>query len=137
MEVFFTSLFSIILSCKNDENKKQEVDKLPTGKWKITQLKNPQKTIVFDTTRTYFLEHNIQNKIIISAEDNSLSGELIVVNKDSFKMETIAFNDVCCNSEDTNLLFKFFFGTLKQEQVGNKLILSSNKTVITLEKQMK
>ena len=109
MEVFFTSLFSIILSCKNDENKKQEVDKLPTGKWKITQLKNPQKTIVFDTTRTYFLEHNIQNKIIISAEDNSLSGELIVVNKDSFKMETIAFNDVCCNSEDTNLLFKFFF----------------------------
>ena len=137
MEVFFTSLFSIILSCKNDENKKQEVDKLPTGKWKITQLKNPQKTIVFDTTRTYFLEHNIQNKIIISAEDNSLSGELIVVNKDSFKMENLAVSDVCCNSEDANLLFSFFYDTIKQEQLENKLILSSNKTVVTLEKQMK
>lgn len=125
------------MSCKNNENKKQDAQTLPLGKWKIIQLKNPQIHIVFDTTRTYFLEHTTQNKIIISAEDNSLSGELIFVNKDSFKLENIAVTDVCCNSEDANLLFKFFYGTIKQEQLGDKLILSSNKTVITLEKQMK
>jgi len=130
-------LFVLIISCKNDENKKQEAATLPTGTWKITQLKNRHKSIFFDTTRTYFLEHYTKNSITIIAEDNSLSGALVVVNKDSFKMENLAVSDVCCNSEDANLLFRFFYGTIKQEQRGNKLILSSNKTVVTLEKQMK
>ncbi|MFV5702506.1 hypothetical protein ACM55F_11595 [Flavobacterium sp. XS2P12] len=131
---FILLLFSFIFSCKNYENKKQEVETLPTGKWKIIQLKNPQVNIVFDTTRTYFLEHYAKDTITITAEDNSLSGELIVLNKDSFKMGTLAVTDVCCNSEDAKLLFSFFYDTLKQEQLGNKLILSSNKTVVTLEK---
>ena len=131
---FILLLCSSMISCNNYENKKQEVETLPTGKWKIIQLKNPQKSIVFDTTRPYFLEHYTKDSIAITAEDNSLSGDLIVVNKDSFKMENLAVSDVCCNSEDAKLLFSFFYETLKQEQLGNKLILSSTKTVVTLEK---
>lgn len=116
------------------EHNNQITAELPMGTWRVIDLKSPERNIVFDTTRTYFFEHNTQNKIIISAEDNSLSGELIPVNKNSFKMENLASTDVCCNSEDANLLFKFFFGTLKYKQVEDKLILSSNKTVVTLEK---
>ena len=130
---FLLLLFSFIFSCKNHENKKQEVETLPTGKWRIIQLKNPQVYIVFDTTSTYFLEHNAKNRIIITAEDNSLSSNLIVVHKNSFKMGNVAVSDVCCNSEEAQLLFRFFYDTLKYEQLGNKLILSSNKTVVTLE----
>lgn len=132
---FLLLLFGLNISCNNYENKKQEVVALPTGKWKIIQLKNPQVNIVFDTTRTYFLEHYAKDTITITAEDNSLSGELIVLNKDSFKMENVAVSDVCCNSETAKLLFTFFYDTLKYEQLGNKLILSSNKTVVMLEKQ--
>lgn len=50
-------IFIVVFSCKNYENNKQEVVALPTGKWRIIQLKNSQKLIVFDTTRTYILEH--------------------------------------------------------------------------------
>jgi len=134
---FILLLCSSMISCKNDENTKQEINTLPTGKWKITQLKNPQKSIVFDTTRPYFVEHYTKDSITITAEDNSLSGELIVVNKDSFKLETVAVSDVCCNSEAAKLLFSFFYGTLKYKQIEDKLILSSNKTLVTLEKTMK
>lgn len=131
---FLLLFFSFILSCKNYENRKHKVEILPLGTWRIIDLKSPVKNIVFHTATTYFVEHQTKNKIVIQAKDNRLSGELIPVNKYSFKMENLASTDVCCNSEDANLLFKFFFGTIKKVQVGNKLILSSNKTVITLEK---
>lgn len=130
-------LFVSFISCKKMEHKNQITAELPIGTWRVIDLKSPDKNIVFDTATTYFVEHLTKNKIMILAEDNGLSGEFIVVNKDSFKIENIAVTDVCCNSEDAKMLFKFFYGKIKQKQLGNKLILSSNKTVVTLEKQMK
>lgn len=127
-------LLVLVFSCKNYKNIKQEVNTLPTGKWKITQLKNTQQSIVFDTTRSYFLELTTKNIITITAEDNRLSGEIIIVNNDSIKMESVTITDVCCNSEAAELLFKFFEDTIKYEQPGDKLILSSNKALVMLEK---
>lgn len=128
--IFFILL--TFISCNNAENK--ETAMLPTGKWKVIQLKNPEKNIVLNSTGTYFFEHTIKNSIIITAEDNRLSGDFTLVNKDSIKINNLAITDVCCNSEAAKLLFKFFNDTIKYEQLGDTMILSSNKAVVVLEK---
>lgn len=131
--IFLMLSFIIVFSCKEYEDK--NVSQFPSGKWKVIQLKSPQKLILFDSTKAYFLEYNTKDRIIITAEDNMLSGELMVVNNDSIKMKNLEMTDICCNSEDGNLLFRFFYGTLKYKENGNKLTLSSNGMDVTFEKQ--
>lgn len=134
LKCFFLLPFGLNISCNKYENKKQEVVSLPVGKWKIIQLKNRHQNIVFDSTRTYILDFSIQNNIKLFAEDNNLSGKLIFINKNSFKLENSTITDVCCNSEAAKLLFAFFDNTIHYKQDEDKLILLNNKTVVTLEK---
>lgn len=134
LKCFFLLPFGLNSSCNKYENKKQEVVSLPAGKWKIIQLKNRDQNIVFDSTRTYILDCSKQNNITLFAEDNNLSGKLIFINKNSFKLENISVTDVCCNSAAAKLLFAFFDNTIQYKQDEDKLILLNNKTVLTLEK---
>lgn len=134
---FSLLLFALNSSCNNFENKKQEIYALPEGKWKIIQLKNGHQNSIFDSTRTYLLDHNIPSNITLFAEDNNLSGKLIFINKNSFTLENSTITDVCCNTESAKLLFTFFNDTIHYKREEDKLILSSNKTVVTLEKSMK
>jgi heat shock protein HslJ len=133
----FLVIFGLSISCNKYENKKQNSETLPLRKWKIIKLNNRHQNIVFDATRNYLLDSSIKNNIALFAEDNHLSGKLIFTNKNSFTLENSTITDVCCNSEAAKLLFTFFDDTIHYKQEEDKLILSSNKTVVTLEKSMK
>jgi len=58
---FLLLFFVSFISCKKTEHNNQITAELPMGTWRVIDLKSPDKNIVFDTTRTYFLEHKISN----------------------------------------------------------------------------
>lgn len=130
---YFILLAIVFLACKNQEDHASFT--LPSGKWKAISLKNSDRSFVFDTNGNYFVELNLENRLIVTAEDNLLSGNLIGLSSDTLKMRTIELTDVCCNSDTANTLFQFFNYPIKYVQQGNQLTLTSEKGVLELGKK--
>lgn len=126
-------LVTIIFSCNQQDKIIKTQTTLPIGKWNIIQMNSADRTILFDSTRNYTLEQPSNNKLIICAEDNRLAGDMIPLDQGNFTLENITITDVCCNSEAATLLFKFFQGEIGFQQQADKLTLTANAVVITLE----
>ena len=82
--VFFFSF--VLLACKNLKVGKNEKLKFPAGKWKAISLQNQEGTILFNSHKNYDVDLYVENKLIVTVEDNILSGYLIDRSNDSIKM---------------------------------------------------
>ncbi len=89
---------------------------------------------MFNKSGNYFVELNDVKELIVTAEDNILSGNFTETPSDSIKMANIHLTDVCCNSDTAKALFDFFDVPVKYTQQGNFLSLSSEKAVVELMK---
>lgn len=129
---YFIFCFLLLFACTNKKVDTPLQMQFPQGKWKAFRLQNKDSVILFDLHKNYYVVLQTQNQLTITAEDNTLRGEVIKTSGDSLQIKAITKTDVCCNSKTAEALFDFFTSSFQIKQQNSKLILSSENGVLEL-----